>query len=269
MEHDGTNLAVNEVVRSVQLLKIDGYCATATMSELEFIKYRWCIDGHEWEVRFYPKFYRHIDYYIALKLILVSEPLRDKLRVNLRCRLVCPSQPHLHASIEKSVSHVFTSASRCLYEVILILARELASSGYLVNDSLTVECTVTVLRDLDATAKALSLPVPVPPPSDLQQHFDELLQSKNGADVTFLVSGKSFAAHKVILAARSPVFKAQFFGGMQERSSAHVEIRDMDSAAFRSMLHFIYTDMVPELDGAQEPEAAAIMAQHLLVAADM
>ncbi|AQK81602.1 BTB/POZ and MATH domain-containing protein 1 [Zea mays] len=271
MDHDGTNLAVNEAVRSVQLLKIDGYSATATMSELDFIKSRRNLAGHEWEVLFYPQFSRYGGC-IALKLVLVSEPPRDKdklLRASLRCRLVCPSQPHLHASIEKSVSHVFTSDSRCSSEVILIPKYELPSSGYLVNDSLTVECTVTVLRDLDATAKVLSLPVPLPPPSDLHQHFDELLQSKNGADVTFRVSGKSFAAHKAILAARSPVFMAQFFGGMKERSSAHVEIRDMDSAAFSSMLHFIYTDMVPELDGAQEPEAAAIMAQHLLVAADM
>jgi len=78
----------------------------------------------------------------------------------------------------------------------------------------------------------------------------------------FHVSGESFAAHKVILAARSPVFKAEFFGGMEERSSDSVEIKDMDAAVFRSMLHFIYTDMAPEL------EAAATMAQHLLAAAD-
>ncbi|KAM3214185.1 hypothetical protein ACQJBY_066558 [Aegilops geniculata] len=40
----------------------------------------------------------------------------------------------------------------------------------------------------------------------------------------------------------------------------------MEPAAFKAMLHFIYTDTVPELD--QELEAMAPMAQHLLVAAD-
>jgi speckle-type POZ protein len=111
-------------------------------------------------------------------------------------------------------------------------------------------------------------PLPVPPPSDLHKHLGELLQSQEGADVMFHVSGESFAAHKAILAARSPVFKAEFFGGMVERRSDSVEIKDMEAAVFKSMLHFIYTDMAPELDGDLEPQAAVTMAQHLLAAAD-
>ena len=54
MEHDGKNLTVTEVVRSVQLLKIDGYSATGAMEESDYIKSKWNIDGHEWEVHFYP-----------------------------------------------------------------------------------------------------------------------------------------------------------------------------------------------------------------------
>jgi speckle-type POZ protein len=277
MEHDGTNLAVAEAVRSVQLLKIDGYSATKAMGPSEFIKSRWNIDGHEWEVHFYPDYLYYFEEegpyfleltseWVALKLILVSEPLKDKLRVNLSCRPVCQ-----FVIEEKSVSHVFASGSRCSPELLLILKHKLPSSGYLVNDSLTVECTVTVLRNLGAAETTKGQHLPVPPPSDLHQHFGELLESKDGADVTFRVSasGESFAAHKVILAARSSVFKAEFFGGVQEqeRSSAYV-IRDMEAAVFRSMLRFIYTDMAPELDGAQEPDAAAAMAKHLLVAAD-
>ncbi|CAN6380631.1 unnamed protein product [Urochloa humidicola] len=278
MEHDGTNLTVTQAVRSVQLLKIDGYCATATMEPSEFIKSRWNIDGHEWEIRFYPNHWHffedsettlylfddQLDHseWVALKLILVSEP-RDKLRVSLSCRLVCPSQ-HLDPSQEEIMPYVFDSHSKCSPEVLLMLKRNLPSSGYIVNDSLTVECTITVLRDLDTKGQ----PLPVPPPSDLRQHLGELLESQDGADVTFHVSGESFAAHKVILAARSLVFKAKFFGGMEETSSESVVIEDMEAAVFKSMLHFIYTDMAPELDDDLEPQAAVIMAQHLLAAAD-
>ncbi|CAO2143345.1 unnamed protein product, partial [Urochloa humidicola] len=278
MEHDGTNLTVTEVVRSVQLLKIDGYRATSTLGPSEFIKSRWNIDGHEWEIRFYPEYWHYFEdleemYYpiddhsewVALKLILVSEPQRDKLRVNLSCRLVCPSR-HLKPSQEKNVSHVFHSGSKCSPEVLLMPKHDLPSSGYIVNDSLTVECTITVLGDLDTADK--EQPLPVPPPSDLRQHLGELLESQDGADITFHISGESFAAHKGILAARSPVFKAMFFGGMQETSSEPVVIEDMEAAVFKSMLQFIYTDMAPELDGDLEPQAAATRAQHLLVAAD-
>ena len=106
------------------------------------------------------------------------------------------------------------------------------------------------------------------PSSNLPQHLGQLLESHAGADVTFAVSGESFTAHKNILAARSPVFKAKFFGGMEETSSESVVIEDMEAAVFKSMLHFIYTDMAPELDGDLEPQAAATKAQHLLAAAD-
>ena len=66
-----------------------------------------------------------------------------------------------------------------------------------------MECTVTVFRDL----KAIRLPA-----SDMHKDLCKLLRSRAGADVTFTVSGESFAAHKSILAARSPVFRAEFFG---------------------------------------------------------
>ena len=58
---------------------------------------------------------------------------------------------------------------------------------------------------------------------------------------------------------------AEFFGHMNEMRSKSVQIQDMEAAVFKAMLHFIYTDMVPELD--EEPAVAA-MAQRLLAAAD-
>ncbi|CAN6163134.1 unnamed protein product [Urochloa humidicola] len=50
------------------------------------------------------------------------------------------------------------------------------------------------------------------------------------------------------------------------RSSECVRIEDMEAAAFKAMLHFIYTNSAPEVD--KESRAATTMAQHLLVAAD-
>ncbi|EMS61429.1 BTB/POZ and MATH domain-containing protein 1 [Triticum urartu] len=67
------------------------------------------------------------------------------------------------------------------------------------------------------------------------KHLAELLHSGLEADVTFLVSGKSFAAHKVILAARSPVLMAEFFGHMKETSSQCIEIKDIDAVLLTSM----------------------------------
>ncbi|GJN00148.1 hypothetical protein PR202_ga17559 [Eleusine coracana subsp. coracana] len=79
-------------------------------------------------------------------------------------------------------------------------------------------------------------------------------------------------AHKVILAARSPIFMAEFFGTMKESSSDVVEINGVEPAAFKAMLHFIYTDMCPDLAQQHSSdmirEEVAALAQHLLAAAD-
>ncbi|XP_062227709.1 BTB/POZ and MATH domain-containing protein 1-like [Phragmites australis] len=99
----------------------------------------------------------------------------------------------------------------------------------------------------------------------LPHDLGELLHKGTGSDVTLVVSGESFAAHKAILASRSPVFMAEFFGHMKEKLLQRVEIKDMEAAVFRAMLSFIYTDSVPE-PGRQED--GIIIAQHLLVAAD-
>jgi speckle-type POZ protein len=264
--HGPTNLT--EAVRSVQLLKIDGYCATPAIGIWDSIKSRWTVDGHEWELHLYPRHYAgYCVHWIALKLVLVSEaPQGDKsLTANLSCRLVHPSRS-LHASAEKSVSYAFgreTSKNSPLLLLMRTDAEELP--GYIVSDSLTVQCTITVLKRLADVVVPAEVPLP---PSDLHWHLSRLLQGRRGADVTLVLdSGETFPAHKTILAARSPVFMAEFFGNnVSERSSSRVRIADMEASIFKAVLHFIYTDMAPTLDG--EPVAVAAVAQQLLAASN-
>ncbi|XP_073363346.1 BTB/POZ and MATH domain-containing protein 2-like [Aegilops tauschii subsp. strangulata] len=47
------------------------------------------------------------------------------------------------------------------------------------------------------------------PPSDLAENFRKLLEAAEEADMTFEVEGEIFPAHKIVLAAWSPVFKAE------------------------------------------------------------
>jgi BTB/POZ domain len=78
-----------------------------------------------------------------------------------------------------------------------------------------------------------------------------------------VADGATFNAHRLILAARSPVFRAELFGPMMESKTNCINIQDMEASVFKALLHFIYTDSIPE----QYVESHA-MAQHLLVAAD-
>ncbi|XP_025801380.1 BTB/POZ and MATH domain-containing protein 2-like [Panicum hallii] len=267
---------LTEVARSKDLLlKVEGHSVTTAMGDGEFIKSsRWIVGGHFWEIHLRPKDHwagRHRP--VTLKLVLRSEPRGGDVKAKLSCRLVDPAG-RLGPSEEKSVAHKFQRPGDYSSPAVLTAREDLEASGYLADDAYTVQCAIAVLREVPPqTATAADDPrreAAVPSP-DLLRHLRELLREGTGADVTFLVSGQPFAAHRAVLAARSPVFMAQLFGGMREGSSSRrveIEVKDIEPAVFGALLGFVYTDTVPELDRLEGEEEAASMAQHLLAGAD-
>uniref|UniRef100_A0A453LR78 BTB domain-containing protein n=1 Tax=Aegilops tauschii subsp. strangulata TaxID=200361 RepID=A0A453LR78_AEGTS len=138
---------------------------------------------------------------------------------------------------------------------------QLEESEHLQDDSFTVKVDVTIMSEFH-TQETPSILVP---PSDLHRHLGVLLSSKAGVDVKFQVGGETFSAHRLVLAARSPIFRAEFFGQMREGTTTEaIRIDDMEAPVFNALLTFMYTDALPDMK--QEEEYA--MAQHLLVAAD-
>lgn len=106
-------------------------------------------------------------------------------------------------------------------------------------------------------------------PQTSRKILENFSESGEGSDVTFNVKGEVFHAHKFMLAARSSVFKAEFYGPMTHamRSSIVITVEDMEPDVFKALLHFIYKDSLPamdDLDGGEDME----MVKHLLVAAD-
>ncbi|KAJ1255558.1 hypothetical protein BS78_K190100, partial [Paspalum vaginatum] len=90
------------------------------------------------------------------------------------------------------------------------------------------------------------------PLSDLQRHLGNLLVAKEGADITVRVAGEEFSAHRCVLAARSPVLKAEILGAANTVNC--IQIDGMPAHVFKALLHFIYTDSLPEMTGQQESE---------------
>uniref|UniRef100_A0A0E0F7S9 BTB domain-containing protein n=1 Tax=Oryza meridionalis TaxID=40149 RepID=A0A0E0F7S9_9ORYZ len=109
-----------------------------------------------------------------------------------------------------------------------------------------------------------SRPLVAVPPPDMHRHLGSLLSGGHGADITLQVGDETFAAHRCVLAARSPVFMAELFGPMSQNNKETIRVHDMEPRVFEAMLHFIYNDSLPKVD---DDEVVA-MAQHLLVAAD-
>jgi speckle-type POZ protein len=116
--------------------------------------------------------------------------------------------------------------------------RSVLESRYVTNDgSFVVVGAVKVVQEEDP----LDLP-----PSNIGSHLGLLLDSAAGSDVTFVVDGERFAAHRAVLAARSPVFKAQLFGSMADATMSSIPLHGISAATFRAMLRFMYTDACPE-----------------------
>jgi speckle-type POZ protein len=242
----------------VRLIKIKGF--SARLDSNDCIKSPCCVDGYDWEIRVYPakNMFTTSEFgclWVAVELILLNKPRVCK--AVLVCRVVDPSG-NLEPKEQDSVLLYNPVGQNSVW---LVRRKELAAR-YLKNDTLTLQCAITVLKELpEPTITAEEMAATS---YTLNQHLGELLQSGTGADVTFLVSGESFPAHKNILAARSPVFMAEFFGETKEKSSQAVAIDDMEVGVFKALLRFIYTDTVPEFEKQEE----ALMAEHLFAAAD-
>ena len=112
----------------------------------------------------------------------------------------------------------------------------LETSDYLKDDCLSVNCIVGVVKSHTEGPKIYSIAVP---PSNIGQHFGQLLESGKGTDVNFEVDGENFSAHKLVLAARSPVFRAQLFGPMKDQNTQCIKIEDMEAPVFKVCHKFL------------------------------
>ncbi|XP_062231321.1 ARM REPEAT PROTEIN INTERACTING WITH ABF2-like isoform X2 [Phragmites australis] len=116
------------------------------------------------------------------------------------------------------------------------------------------------LYKLANKAAALS-PMDAAPPSPTPQVYlgEQYVNSSTLSDVTFLVEGKRFYAHRIALLASSDAFRAMFDGGYREKDARDIEIPNIRWDVFELMMRFIYTGSV---------QVANEIAQDLLRAAD-
>uniref|UniRef100_A0A3Q2ZC62 BTB/POZ domain-containing protein 9 n=1 Tax=Hippocampus comes TaxID=109280 RepID=A0A3Q2ZC62_HIPCM len=76
----------------------------------------------------------------------------------------------------------------------------------------------------------------------LSEQLGTLAMGEDYSDVTFIVEGKRFPAHRVILAARCHYFRALLYGGMKEsQPQAEVSLEETRAEAFSMLLRYLYT----------------------------
>ena len=131
-------------------------------------------------------------------------------------------------------------------------------TNLLPNDTLTIFCRLEKTKnDSDICNCLMEKTATTRARRKLGQDLASLLDDKY-SDFVFKVENVKIAAHRVILAARSPVFDAMFQHDMKEKRTNETEIEDATPAAFKALLRFIYT-------GHCE---VGMLAEELLVAAN-
>ncbi|KAM3245308.1 hypothetical protein ACQJBY_056559 [Aegilops geniculata] len=239
--------------------KIDGYTRTKRLiKDYEGVTSpRFCVGGHDWILRYVPK----NGVLLSVYLVLHSAEAKD-VKAKIRFCLLDKDGVPVPSCSHTIPGHVFPGKGSAWGVVNFIKQEDLERSPHLINDCFTIRCDVTVMKEFKSQENGRFVKVP---PSDLHRHLGDLLKSGDGTDVTFQVDGKTFLAHRSVLAARSPVFKAQLFGAMKESSDDLIMVDDMEADVFGSLLHFIYTDSLPQMTREGDD---AVTASHLLVAAD-
>jgi speckle-type POZ protein len=143
-------------------------------------------------------------------------------------------------------------------------------SGYLLNDTIKIKYKIELVvmsggafcrNDEDAALPTVDIPDP-----RLSEDMGILLKTGEGSDFVFVVEGEEMPAHRLIVASRSPVFKALLGNDMREGVESKINIYDVRAPAFQILLHFVYTDSLPQELSGENLEVT--MAQHLLAAAD-
>ncbi|KAI3884598.1 hypothetical protein MKX03_001449 [Papaver bracteatum] len=231
---------------------------------------RFAAGGHDWVILFYPDGNNQAnEEYVSVFLELVSP---GEVRATLEFKLLDQTEKGEHGvhKITECARTFTTAASNKSWGYGQYMKRsELETSNYLKDDCLTIQCTIGIVRIREEEGKPYVIPVP---PSDMNQNLKGLMESVIGSDITFNVGNESFRAHKLILAARSPVFRAQFFGLVGNLDMKTVVVEEFEPFAFKAMLLFLYSDELPEpreIYGSDSLCTTTTLMQHLLAAADL
>ncbi|XP_050218451.1 BTB/POZ and MATH domain-containing protein 2-like [Mercurialis annua] len=270
-----TSTSRTETINGSHEFRIGGYSLSKGMGVGKYIASdTFFVGGYAWAIYFYPDGKSPEDNaaYVSLFIALASEGTDVKALFELSLIDQSGKENHkVHTHFGRALeSGPYTLRYRgSMWGYKRFFKRtQLETSDYLKDDSLLIRCCVGVVKSRTEGPKTYNIALP---PSDIGQHFGKLLESGKGSDVHIEVDGEIFAAHKLVLATRSPVFRAQLFGPMKDQNTRCIKVEDMEAPIFKAFLHFIYWDALSDMEelvGMNSKCSSTMMAQHLLAAAD-
>ncbi|KAD4584479.1 hypothetical protein E3N88_22080 [Mikania micrantha] len=232
-----TSTSVTETVNGEHDFRISGYALSKGIGIGKYVASdTFMVGGYTWAIYFYPdgKSVEDNATYVSLFIALASEG--SDVRALFELTLLDQSgreqhkvHSHFGRSLESGPYTLKYKGSMWGYKR-FFKRTSLEASSYLKDDCLQIHCCVGVVGSRMQGPKTYSIHVP---PSDLGQHFGQLLECGKGTDVSFEVKGETFLAHKLVLAARSPVFRARLFGPMRDQISHSIKVEDIEPPVFK------------------------------------
>ncbi|KAI3994125.1 hypothetical protein MKX01_012382 [Papaver californicum] len=266
--------SVTETVNGSHKFVIQGYSLAKGMGIGKHIASEtFIVGGYQWAIYFYPDGKNPEDNsaYVSVFIALASEG--TDVRALFELTLVDQSgkgKHKVHSHFDRSLeSGPYTLKYRgSMWGYKRFYRRTvLETSDFLKDDCLKIDCTVGVVVSTTDCSRLHSIQVP---DSDIGSHFGMLLENQEGSDIVFNVAGEKFHAHKLVLAARSPVFRDELMDDMEE-DECEVVVKDLEPKVFKAMLHFIYKDALIEDEELVASTASCVsdtLVGKLLAAAD-
>ncbi|KAL2320510.1 hypothetical protein Fmac_029479 [Flemingia macrophylla] len=262
MESHTRSWSVTRTVKGVHDFLVKGFSLTKGMGVGVPVKSEtFSVGGYEWIVLFYPEGHNDEDNdYVSIFVALVSE---DATNVRALFELVMLDQTgednhqvNSHFDLLPDTGPHTLKAEGSMWGYRRYMKRSvLKTSRFLKDDCLKIQCTVGVL--MTSSIDYFDVKHIEVPESDIAAHFEALLHDEELSDVTFVVDGERFPAHKLILVTRSTTFGAQFLG-RTEIAKPEIVITDMEPRVFKAMLQYIYTDNLSPDEDLLTPCSASL-----------
>ncbi|KAL9258032.1 BTB/POZ and MATH domain-containing protein [Drosera capensis] len=241
--------SITETLNGTHKFVIEGYSLAKGMGIGKHIaSENFSVGGYQWAIYFYPDGKNPEDNstYVSVFIALASDG--TDVRALFELKLVDQSgknKDKIHSHFDRALeSGPYTLKYRgSMWGYKRFFRRtSLEQSDYLKDDCLIFQCTVGVV--VSAMDCSRLHPIQVPE-SDIGTHFGMVLDDMEGSDVVFNVAGEKLRAHKLVLAARSPAFRMEFFENLDD-DKEEIVLTDMEPIVFKAILHFIYSDNLLE-----------------------
>lgn len=152
---------------------------------------------------------------------------------------------------------------RCGIQISLPKLSDMQRDGLLQNDTLCVYGDLCLWSESFKNSSSITRLSPdiVVPSCDLATDLKSLWEDPvaTHADIKLVTDTglTHFMAHKAILCARSPMFRAMFSVDMKEKDASEIEVVDVSGETLAQMVQFMYTGRVTDLDERADELLAA------------